>query len=122
MATQIDIGDLKVGSYVILENEPCKIKKIERSAPGKHGHAKYRIMAEGLFDKRTRNLLKPGHTPFMAPDVVKKVGQVVSISGAVAQVMDLKTYEMMDLEIGDKKVSAGEEITFWDIEGRKLLE
>ena len=122
MATQIDIGELNAGSHIILEDEPCRIKKIERSAPGKHGHAKYRIMAAGIFDKRIRNLLKPGHTPFMTPDVIKKVGQVVSISGTIAQVMDMKTYEMMDLEIGDKKVAAGEEITFWDIEGRKLIE
>ena len=58
----------------------------------------------------------------MAPEVVKKVGQIVSISGKHAQVMDMKTYEMMELDLGDKKVSPGEEITFWDIEGRKLIE
>ena len=122
MATQVDIGELRVGSYVILEGEPCKIKKIERSAPGKHGHAKYRIMAEGVFDKRTRNLLKPAHTAFMSPEVTKKVGQVVSVSGNHAQLMDMKTYEMIEIDLGDKKVSPGEEVTFWDIEGRRFLE
>ncbi len=122
MANQIDIGELRVGSYIILENEPCKIKKIERSAPGKHGHAKYRLMAEGVFDKRVRTLLKPAHTVFMAPEVVKKVGQVVSVSGNIAQIMDLKTYEMVEIDIKDKKVTPGEEIVYWDVEGRKFLE
>ena len=122
MADQIDIGELRVGSYIILDGEPCKIKKIERSAPGKHGHAKYRLMAEGVFDKRVRTLLKPAHTVFMAPEVLKKVGQVVSVSGNLAQIMDLKTYEMVELETGDKKLNPGEEVTYWDIEGRKFIE
>ena len=57
-----------------------------------------------------------------APEVLKKVGQVVSVSGNLAQIMDLKTYEMVELETGDKKLNPGEEVTYWDIEGRKFIE
>ena len=36
----VEAGSLKVGAYVVIDGEPCKIVSVERSKPGKHGSAK----------------------------------------------------------------------------------
>jgi len=53
------VGALKEGRYVIIDDEPCKIEKIQTSAPGKHGSAKSRIDARGIFDNKRRSIVKP---------------------------------------------------------------
>ncbi|MEJ2244200.1 MAG: translation initiation factor IF-5A, partial [Candidatus Bathyarchaeota archaeon] len=37
MSVPKDVGELKVGSYVIIDDEPCKIVSYSKSKPGKHG-------------------------------------------------------------------------------------
>lgn len=119
---QIDAGKVKQGSYIMIDDEPCRVKSVERSSPGKHGSAKYRIMAVGLFDKKTRSIIRSGGNIFMVPDINKRVGQVLSVQGNIIQVMDLQTYETFEMDRGDKGVKEGEEITYWDVNGRKVLE
>jgi translation initiation factor 5A len=46
----MDLGSLKVGSYIIIDNEPCRIVSYDHSKPGKHGSAKARVAAIGVFD------------------------------------------------------------------------
>ena len=46
----MDLGSLKVGSYIIIDNEPCRIVSYDHSKPGKHGSAKARVSAMGVFD------------------------------------------------------------------------
>ncbi len=122
MPQQVEPGSLSKGSYLMVDDEPCEVKKVKKSAPGKHGHAKYNIMAEGLFDGRTRNLTKKGGSKLLAPDVRKKTGQIVSRDGDIAQVMDMDTYQTEEMKLPDDlDVSEGEEIEYWDIEGRNLI-
>ena len=45
----VSVSSLKTGSYVIIDNVACIVKDIQISRPGKHGHAKARISAIGLF-------------------------------------------------------------------------
>jgi translation initiation factor 5A len=122
MPHQVEAKSVKKGDYLMLEDEPCKVRKTKKSAPGKHGHAKYRIQARGVFDDRTRTITKPGDTMLMSPDVEKKVGQIVSQSGDIAQVMDMDTYQTEEMKIPeDLDVSEGEEIRYWEIADRKLV-
>ncbi|MEW6329638.1 MAG: translation initiation factor IF-5A, partial [Candidatus Micrarchaeota archaeon] len=51
--------ELKVGKYVLIDGVPCRVVGIESSAPGKHGAAKMRVTAIGVFDGSKRTLLKP---------------------------------------------------------------
>ena len=44
-----EIRNLKVNRYIIIDDEPCKIVSISTSKPGKHGEAKARIEAIGVF-------------------------------------------------------------------------
>ena len=58
MTTTItEIRELKTGSYIVVDGEPCKITDYKTSKPGKHGEAKARIVAVGLFDNRKRSLV-----------------------------------------------------------------
>ena len=59
MTKPMDVGSLRVGGYMIIDNEPCRIVDITKSKPGKHGAAKARIVAIGVFDGQKRQFVKP---------------------------------------------------------------
>lgn len=122
MPSQVKAKGVSKGSYIIIDDEPCEIRKVNKSSPGKHGAAKYRIQAEGVFDDRTRNITKPGDTMLLSPSIGKEVGQIVSKDGQMAQVMNMDSYETEAMKLPeDLNISEGEEIQFWDIEGRYLI-
>lgn len=106
----------------MIDDEPCEVKEAKKSAPGKHGHAKMKIRAEGIFDGQGYNETVPAEHKMMAPTIHKKTGQVVSKDGNLAQVMDMDSYETEEMQLPDDlDVSEGEEIKYWEIEGRKLI-
>jgi len=60
MSKQIGtIKDLKEGKYVIIDGEACRVSKITKSKPGKHGGMKARLEAVGIFDDQKRNIMGP---------------------------------------------------------------
>jgi len=122
MPTQMEASDASEGTYLMIDDEPCEVRSISMSSPGKHGSAKAKIKARGVFDDKDRHITKPGDTMMMSPDVDKKIGQVVSRDGSIAQVMDMDTYETEEMELPDD-LSAGEgdEIEYWVIDDRKLV-
>ncbi|MFW9959597.1 MAG: translation initiation factor IF-5A, partial [Candidatus Thorarchaeota archaeon] len=50
---------LKPGSYMLIDDEPCRVVSMDKSKPGKHGAAKANIIAVGFFDNRKRNVIMP---------------------------------------------------------------
>lgn len=122
MPQQVEASNLRKGSYVILDDEPCKVRGTSKSSPGKHGSAKIKIKARGVFDEKDRHVTKPGDTMMMSPDVDKKIGQIVSKDGNIAQVMDMDTYETKEMELPeDLEISDGEEIEYWVFDERELV-
>ena len=111
------------GSYVIIENAPCKVTDIQISRPGKHGHAKVRLSAVGLIDGKKRIIVMPGHDNVEVPIIEKKNAQVLSISNNIANVMDVETYETFDLDIPEdlKDVKEGDIIVYWNMMGNKIM-
>ncbi|MFB6076597.1 MAG: translation initiation factor IF-5A, partial [Candidatus Nanohaloarchaea archaeon] len=100
----------------------CEVKKAKKSAPGKHGHAKMKIRAEGVFDGQSYNETVPAEHKMLAPTIEKKTGQIVSQDGEFAQVMDMDTYETQEMELPDDlDVGEGDEIKFWEIDDRNLI-
>ena len=85
------VGDLKVGSYAIVDDEPCQIVDIQKSKPGKHGSAKFRCSAISIFDGSKRSFVSPVDASIQIPMVEKRSGQIVSIGPATMQLMDLET-------------------------------
>ncbi len=118
------VHNLKVGGYIIIDGVPCRIVDIKMSAPGKHGHAKARIQAIGLFDDRRREIIKPADAKVEVPIIEKRDGQVISISGNMATVMDLTSYETFEMEIPEElkeKVKEGSQVMYWDVLGKKTI-
>ncbi|MFB6147246.1 MAG: translation initiation factor IF-5A [Candidatus Nanohaloarchaea archaeon] len=122
MAKQVEASSLKGGSYVMIDGEPCEVRSTSKSSPGKHGSAKIKIKARGMFDDKDRHITKPGDSMMMSPDIDKKVGQVVSKDGNIAQVMDMDTYETEEMELPeDLEAHEGDEIKYWQVEDRKQV-
>lgn len=122
MPHQTEAGKVREGSYVIIEGDPCEVRSVSKSSPGKHGSAKAKIKAKGVFDGKNRHITKPVDSMMMSPSVNRKTGQVVSKEGNIAQVMDMDTYETEEMELPeDLNASEGDEIEFQVFDDRKLV-
>ena len=122
--TMQQIRELKVGRYIVVDGEPCKIMDISTSKPGKHGEAKARITAVGIFDGNKKSIVSPVTHKIQVPIIEKSTAQVVSIQGDEAQLMDLETYEMFTISIPEEfkeKIEAGQEVMYQAALDRKSI-
>lgn len=115
----MDLGSLKVGSYIIIDGEPCRIVSYDHSKPGKHGSAKARVAAIGVFDGSRHSMVSPVSASIEVPLIDKRNGQVISIAGQTLQIMDLETFEVFETsavedEIRDK-IRQGGEVEYWKV-------
>jgi translation initiation factor 5A len=94
-----EVGKLKEGRFIVVDGEPCRIVGFTTSAPGKHGHAKAKVDAVGLFDNQKRTILKPTSAKIEVPIIERGNAQVLAITANNAQLMDLSTYETFELPI-----------------------
>jgi len=94
-----EVGKLKEGRFIIIDDEPCRIVGFSTSAPGKHGHAKAKIDAIGLFDSQKRSMVRPTSAKIEVPIIERGSAQVLAIVVNNAQLMDLATYETFELPI-----------------------
>ena len=120
LSKPVDVGSLRVGGYMLVENEPCHIVDITKSKPGKHGSAKARIVAVGVFDGVKRSVVKPVSANAEVPLIDKRSGQVFAINPSGIQIMDLETYEYLDAPYPEEadlkaKLNPGVEIEYWRI-------
>jgi len=118
------IKNLKKGSFVLIDDNPCRVESISSGKSGKHGASKTRVEGIGLFDGRRRSIVKPSHDKVDVPIINKKKAQVLAISGNRAQLMDLSDYSMFELDIPDElknKLSSGEEINYFELVGIRTL-
>ena len=117
--------DLREGKFIVVDGEPCKVVEIQTSAPGKHGAAKMRITAVGIFDNTKRTILKPSGADIEVPMVERKVVQVISVSGDIAQIMDPKTFEVYEMPVPAElknDVEAGKEVEIMETMGRRMMQ
>jgi translation initiation factor 5A len=121
---QAEVRTLKEGRYMNIDEEPCKIMSISTSKPGKHGEAKARIEAIGIFDGNKRSVVYPVKHKVQVPMIDKRQAQIVSLMGAEVQLMDLETYEMFTLPVPDEfkdSLKPGEDIMYIVAMGRKKI-
>jgi len=121
------VGELKVGNYVLVNDEPSEIVSIEKSKPGKHGSAKARCVAVSLFDSTKKDFVSPVDATIQVPIVDKRNAQVLSVAPDSVQLMDLENYEIFEMtKPGDSEISdnlkEGVEVNYWDIMGRKKIQ
>ena len=123
--TLAEVRELKEGRYMIIDEEPCKILSITTSKPGKHGEAKARIDAVGLFDQRTRSVVHPVKHKIGVPMIDKRTAQVLAIHDDVVQLMDMTSYENFELPLDPElkeTLQEGQEVMYIiALEKRKIM-
>jgi len=119
---QKQVRELQEGSYVMMEDAPCEINAYSTAKPGKHGSAKARIEGRGVFDGKKRSLSQPVDAKVWVPIIERKGGQVVSVTGDDAQIMDLDTYETFTMRVpDDEDLSPDDEIEYLEYEGQRKI-
>ncbi len=124
MKDVVEVKDLKEGRYILIDDEPCRIVGMTTSKPGKHGEAKARIEAVGIFDDQKRSIVNPVRHKVNVPIIDKRRGQVISMSGGNAQLMDMETYETFTIDIPDEfegELENGKEVRYLQAMGRKKI-
>ncbi|MBR9680127.1 MAG: translation initiation factor IF-5A [Candidatus Altiarchaeota archaeon] len=117
-----EIGKLKKGRYIILDDHPCKILSTQTSAPGKHGHAKVRMDAVSLKDGSKHSTVKPADSRVEVPMVEKRQAQILVVSSTSVQMMDTQSYETFELDLPkDMQLESGQKIFYWIVLGNKML-
>lgn len=118
------IKNLKKGSFILIDDDPCRVESISSGKSGKHGASKTRVEGIGLFDGRRRSIVKPSGDKVDVPIINKKKAQVLAISGNRVQLMDLSDYSMFELDIPEElkdKLNSGEEINYYELVGIRTL-
>ena len=125
MKEMAEVRELKVGRYVLIDEEPCKIQSISTSKPGKHGEAKARIDAVGIFDEQKRSVVHPVKHKVGIPIIDKRSAQILALMGSdVVQLMDLETYETFDMPIPEDlkgQLQPGKEILYLQAMGKRKI-
>lgn len=126
MATKlVELRTLKEGSYIMIDNEPCRIISYATSKTGKHGSMKARVEAIGILDNQRRAIVKPVDANVEVPIIERRTAQVTHIAGDNAGLMDLETYEMFELPIPEElkdKIYEGAEVEYIVAAGRKKID
>ena len=131
MSKPVELGSLKIGSYILLPvsdqptGDPCRISEYDTSKPGKHGAAKARIVGVGVFDGQKRPHVGPVSMQVHVPLIDKRTGQIISMTDSQIQVMDSETFETIDIGLIDDEVKGkleqGQDIEYWNVMGRTKI-
>jgi translation initiation factor 5A len=124
-----DLGSVKVGSYIIIDGEPCKVVSQDHFKPGKHGSAKVRLVAISIFTGSKKSYVAPAESRVDIPMIDKRSGQVTSITDSTVQIMDLATFEVLETpkptaeEISELNgpLTPGAEVEYWSMMGRNKI-
>jgi len=122
LSKPVDVGSVKIGQYIIVEGEPCRIVEYEKSKPGKHGAAKARIVAISVTTGSKKSLISPVDARVDVPMIEKKTGQVLAFVGNNVQLMDMESYETFETPLPEEeeiktKLAPGVEVEYWQMLG-----
>lgn len=116
----------KPGTTILWEGVPCTVRGNDISKTGKHGHAKCRMEVIGIFDNKKRVGVVPGTEKLEVPMVEKRRAQVLTVDsdGSKASVMDLESFETLDLSFQESikdELESEKQVEYWEIEGQKSI-
>ena len=120
----INATEAKVGISIIIDGEPYTVRKTDTSKTGKHGAIKCRIECIAIFSGKKKIVAVPGHERFDVPMIDKKKAQVLSVGDDSASIMDLESYETIDVVFPEElkdKLAADVQVEYWNIEGKKAI-
>jgi len=112
----------KSGITILVEGVACVVKSNDISKTGRHGHAKCRIETVGIIDGKKRVFICGGHEKLEIPHIEKRKAQVLNMVGDKASVMDLESFETLEIA-KDKslELKGGEQIEYWKIGEEKII-
>ncbi len=120
----INATESRPGTNIIIDGDSYTVKKVDISKTGKHGASKCRIEATGMISGQKKIIVVPGHERFEVPMIDKRKGQVLSVAMNKASVMDLESFETLDIEIPEElkaEIDANSSVEYWNIEGQKII-
>jgi len=120
----INATEAKVGTHIIVDGTPCIVRNVDISKTGKHGSSKCRIEAIGIINGQKKVFVVPGHERFEVPMVDKRKGQILSIGENTVSVMDLESFETLDIPCDPElkeQIEINSNVEYWDIEGEKIV-
>ncbi|MCD6324045.1 MAG: translation initiation factor IF-5A [Desulfurococcales archaeon] len=121
-----ELGSLKTGNFIVIDGEPCRIVEISKAKTGKHGSAKAHVVAIGIFTGNKKTLVAPVSQRVEVPIINKRTGQVIAVTGDTLQLMDLETYETLEVEMPSEedlrsKLQPGAEVEYWEVMGQRKI-
>ena len=126
MNKPVELSNLKIGQYIIIDDEPCKLVEYDKSKPGKHGAAKARVVGIGVFTGQKRSLVSPVDTKVNVPIIEKKTAQIISIMDNIVQAMDMSNYITFETSMPSEEdikslLAPGVEVEYWEMIGKKKI-
>jgi len=120
----INATQAKPGATILVEGVACTIRSNDISRTGRHGHAKCRIEAISVIDGKKKVFICGGHERLEVPMINKRNAQILSITGDKASIMDLESYETIELAVPKElkeQLKDEDKIEYWDVEGIKVI-
>ena len=110
-----EMKKLKPNGFVLLDDVPCYVEKVQKSKAGKHGAAKARLFARGIFDNQKKIVVSPADTKVDVPVIEKRAMQVVALVDRNATLMDLEDFSQIELPIPEDfpPLVEGDEVLVW---------
>lgn len=122
----VEAGELKKGSYVIIDGVACRVVSVEKSKPGKHGSAKVRVVAIGIFDNSKRGFVVPTDAKVEVPIIEKRTAIVTAKLPDSVQIMDLETNEIFEVPYPEdeevkEKLESGIQVEYWTVMDQRRI-
>jgi len=120
----INAAQARTGTAILVEGVPCIVRSNDISKTGKHGHSKCRIEAISVLDGKKKVFVTGGHERLECPMILKNKAQLLSITENTASVMDLESFETLEMAIPEElkeDLKEGDQVEYWDAEGNKII-
>ena len=118
----MEAKDVKQGDWIIFNREPYKVKRKETVTAGTHMHSKTKLIMQGLFSSGEKSAVYAHHDKLEEADLKLGSGQIISVSGKKCQIMDSRTYEVVDAEINeDSEIREGMTVVIANYNGKFII-
>ena len=120
----ISATEAKPGTNILLEGVPYTVRSIDISKTGKHGAHKCKIEAVAMMGDKKKVFVIPGTDRLEVPLVNKRKGQALSKGEKKVSIMDLESFETLDIDCPEdilSELEVNSNIEYWDIEGEKIV-
>ena len=129
-----DVGSVKTGQYVVIQNRPCKVVHVDHFKVGKHGSAKANITGIDIFNEKKMLVNLPCSASINVPYIKRTPYTVINVDEeGFLSLMDKQGSLKQDLKLPDETendkvlvarlrewMSGGKEITVTFTESLKI--